>query len=308
MRAQLAPARLAVWAGSLVRRRGVRVGLLRRILQVGLSALGLEMAWLIFRGGGWGFDFYAYWRAAQGQAYDVAWGLGAYHYAPALLPVFAPFTLLPWEPAYWIWAALMLGALTWLCRGWTLAALVFPPVPAELFHGNVHLLIAVVLVLGFRYPAAWAVALLAKITPGIGLLWFALRREWRPLFIALGVTLAVTAVSVATAPDLWRQYAATLLTWRDDVSPNQIAIALPLRLVIATFVMILAARRGWPWLVPVAVTLAMPVLWIHALSTLVAIPALTRWRSSGTNSLQGHPGISPNEGSPARSGARSSPA
>ena len=37
-----------------------------------------------------------------------------------------------------------------------LTLLAFPPVAIELYHGNIHLLIAVAIVLGFRFPAAWA--------------------------------------------------------------------------------------------------------------------------------------------------------
>ena len=47
---------------------------------------------------------------------------------------------------------------------------------------------AAAIALGFRYPAAWSFLLLTKVTPGIGLVWFAVRREWRPLAIALGFT------------------------------------------------------------------------------------------------------------------------
>ena len=64
----------------------------------------------------------------------------------------------------------------------------FVPVLFEFYLGNVHLLLALAIVLGFRWPAAWAFVLLTKITPGIGLLWFAVRREWRSLAIALGAT------------------------------------------------------------------------------------------------------------------------
>ena len=72
------------------------------------------------------------------------------------------------------------------------------PVPVhamEVAGGNVSLLLAVAIVVGFRWPAAWALVLLTKITPGIGLLWFAVRREWRHLAIALGATAAIVAVS-----------------------------------------------------------------------------------------------------------------
>ncbi len=82
--------------------------------------------------------------------------------------------------------------------------LAFPPVALELYHGNVHLLMAAAIVLGFRYPVGWSFLLLTKVTPGVGLIWFAVRREWRPLLIALGFTGALVAVSVAsTASSGW---------------------------------------------------------------------------------------------------------
>ncbi len=82
------------------------------------------------------------------------------------------------------------------------AVLVMP----ELWGGNITLLIALAVVAGFRWPAAWAFVLLTKVTPGVGLLWFAVRREWRSLAMALGATLAVVAVSSLVAPGLWRDW------------------------------------------------------------------------------------------------------
>ena len=54
----------------------------------------------------------------------------------------------------------------------------FPPVALELYHGNVHLLIAAAIALGFSYPWTWSFVLLTKVTPGLALVWFAVRREW----------------------------------------------------------------------------------------------------------------------------------
>ena len=60
----------------------------------------------------------------------------------------------------------------------------------EIAGGNISLLLALAIVAGFSRPWTWAFVILTKITPGIGLLWFALRREWRSLAIALGATAA----------------------------------------------------------------------------------------------------------------------
>jgi hypothetical protein len=48
------------------------------------------------------------------------------------------------------------------------------------------------------------------------------------------------------------------------------------RTLVAAFVAVAAGMAGWRWLVPVAVTLALPVPWSSGLSVLVASLALTR--------------------------------
>src|SRR6185503_8499291 len=89
---------------------------------------------------------------------------------------------------------------------WAPFVLLFPATLAELYLGNVNLLIALAIVVGFRWPGAWAVVILTKITPGIALLWFAFRREWRSLAIALGATAGVTAVSFGLNPSWWAEF------------------------------------------------------------------------------------------------------
>ncbi|MEZ4597157.1 MAG: hypothetical protein R3C32_10255 [Chloroflexota bacterium] len=56
-----------------------------------------------------------------------------------------------------------------------LIVLTFP----ELWGGNITILLAAMIVVGFVRPGAWAFALLTKVTPALRLLWFAVRREWR---------------------------------------------------------------------------------------------------------------------------------
>ncbi|HEX5239893.1 MAG TPA: glycosyltransferase 87 family protein, partial [Candidatus Limnocylindrales bacterium] len=168
---------------------------------------GLAIAGLLFAGylfvvvapmaGTVGFDAFAYWHVDLANPYALPAGaFAAFAYSPVIARVFAPAALLPWPAFWWLWTAALVATLVWL--GWrqTLLVLAFPPVALELYHGNVHLLIAAAIALGFRYPAAWALPLLTKVTPGIGLLWFVVRREWRNLAIALGVTGAIVLVSV----------------------------------------------------------------------------------------------------------------
>jgi hypothetical protein len=115
--------------------------------------------------------------------------------------------------------------------------------------------------------------LLTKVTPGIGLLWFAVRREWRALVSALGVTAAIIAASWLMVPDLWRQWLDLLLAHEQgDIPPLAIArIPLLPRLVVAALVIAWGARTDRPWVLPIALLLAQPVIWLAGLSILVGI-------------------------------------
>ena len=99
-----------------------------------------------------------------------------------------------------LWTALVAGALYWVA-GWRAFFIgMLAPVAMSIAIGQTDLLMAAAIVIGFRWPAAWLLPIVTKLTPGIGLLWFAVRREWRSLGIALGATLAVVAVSFAIEP------------------------------------------------------------------------------------------------------------
>jgi hypothetical protein len=77
----------------------------------------------------------------------------------------------------------------------TLPAIMLPPIADEITLGNIHAFMGLAVIAGLRWPGFWAFMLLTKVTPGVGLLWFVFRREWRSLAIAIGVTAAI-----ATAP------------------------------------------------------------------------------------------------------------
>ena len=155
--------------------------------------------------------------------------------------------------------------------------LAFPPVIMELYHGNVNLLIGAAIVLGFRHSWTWAFVLLTKVTPGIGLAWFAVRREWRPLTIALAATAAIVAVSWLLNPAAWSEWFAMLMrgtSGTTDCGAHCIAIPLLPRLGVALAIVIAGARAGQRWTVPLAAMLALPVLWLAGLSMMVAVVAL----------------------------------
>src|ERR1041385_6824401 len=173
----------------------------RRALRDALGLAGLLFAGYLFAfvapmAGTVGFDAFAYWNLDIEHPYRLAAGaLGAFTYTPVPARLFAPAALLSWPAFLTIWIAILIATIIWL--GWRRALLVlaFPPVAVELYHGNIHLLIAAAIALGFRYPGAWAFVALTKVTPGGGVLWFAVRREWRPFGIAVGTTAALVAIS-----------------------------------------------------------------------------------------------------------------
>jgi Glycosyltransferase family 87 len=256
--------------------------LARREVWATLSIIALALvAWAVYRKLPevqlFGLDTYAYWSIDTASPYGQAvGGADAFLYAPPFVPLFGLAKTLPWPVFRVLWLAVELGALIWLTREWTLVALAFPPVFNELFFGNINLLIPVAIVVGFRWPATWAFMLLTKVTPGIGLVWFAVRREWRAVATALGATGAIVAVSFLLAPGLWREWFSVLATSDSMVSPSSYRIPLLPRLVVAAGVIGWGGLTNRRWVVPIGVTLALPVIWSAGLSILVAVVPLVR--------------------------------
>jgi hypothetical protein len=246
-----------------------------RAIRDGLSIGGVLFLILTMLSGGAGYDFFAYWSVNPADPYTIKEGFGAFHYAPPLVWLVGPLKLVPWPAAYWLWFGLLFIVLVWLARDWALAWLAFPPVVLELYHGNIHLLIAAALVLMLRRPPAFLFLALSKVSPGIVALWWLARREWRPLAIALGASAAVIALSFALAPALWWEYLSHISSEANH-APNLIPIPLALRLPIAAAFVVLAARLDRPWLLAPAIVLALPLLWIHGFAALVAITPLVR--------------------------------
>ncbi|HEX3428178.1 MAG TPA: glycosyltransferase family 87 protein [Candidatus Limnocylindrales bacterium] len=226
---------------------------------------------------GTGQDARCYWQAILSDPYlHSDWNDPiAYVYSPAFLQLVSPLTALSWQAFMAAWTAILILAVRFLTGPRLLAAgLVFPFAAMEIAGGNVSLLLAAAIVLGFRWPAAWALVLLTKITPGIGLLWFAVRREWRSLAIALAATAATALVSFVIMPTAWRD-------WIDVVVANALAgksgtwasvpIPLWIRLPVAIALVVWGARTDRRWTVPVAAMLALPALWYGGLSMLLAV-------------------------------------
>ncbi len=229
-------------------------------------------------GFGPGQDARAYWAAPMDDPYEPA-SVGhesAYLYSPAFLVAMSPLRALPWPIFVGLWTAILLAVLYWLAGPLLFLPLALLAMP-EIWGGNITILLAAAIVIGLRRPAAWAFPLLTKVTPGLGLLWFAARREWSMLLAALVATVAIIAVTAVLTPGLWAEWFALLSgSTGSSTVPGSIPIPLLVRLPVAAAVIIYAARRGQAWLLPVGVLLAMPVIWWGSLVILAAAVALRR--------------------------------
>ncbi len=258
----------------------------RRALRDGFAIAGLAFGAYLFLieapvSGSVGFDAFAYWHVDLAHPYSrVAGELGAFTYTPVAARLFVPAALLTWPAFWWLWSAGLVATVIWL--GWrkTLLVLAFPPVAIELYHGNIHLLLAAAIALGMRYPAVWAFVLVTKVTPGVGLVWFLVRKEWRHLAMAVGATTTLVVVSLIIDGRLWQEWILDGLLPVAGGPAQQFYVAIPLliRLPLAVALIAWGARTDRAWTVPAGAALALPVLWLSGLSVLAAIPAVERLR------------------------------
>ena len=160
-------------------------------------------------------------------------------------------------------------ALTILAGRWSLALLLLPTIIGEVYLGNIDLFIALALGFGLFWPPAWAFLILSKATPGVVVLWFAARGEWRKFWLVNGVAVLIALPSLVLTPGLWvawirvsTEYAERL--WHVDHSGD----SSPRRRGDPRC---RGARRNWRWTIAAAGTLAMPGLDWKTASVLLAI-------------------------------------
>lgn len=260
----------------------------RRIVRDGLVLLGVLAAvgywWYLTSTGGDPVDVRAYWIADPSDLYHGALSgqtTNAYLYSPAFEFVVGWWRWIPFDIFVAIWRAILLALLVWMAGPFTIFVLFTVPVASEINAGNVQIMLAAAIVVGFRFPASWSFVLLTKLTPGIGLVWFAIRRRWRDLAIAFGVTAAIVAVSFVLHPDRWSDYVALLTR---GPSPGVAPYYLPLwvRLGPAVAFIVWGGVTSHRWPVVVGSTLALPVFYTISPAMLVGVlpfarEALGRW-------------------------------
>ena len=155
-------------------------------------------------------DAMDYYLLDLADPYANPWGAThAFVYSPVYAQVLYPLTLLPFEAFYKVLMAINLGALLFLV-GPVWAAVALPLAHPDIANGQVHLVLAASIVLMLRSPGWGAFGVLSKVTPGVTLLWFPARREWRAFAVAAGVTATLVIVSAITWPQAWFDWVTLL--------------------------------------------------------------------------------------------------
>ena len=268
------------------RDRRLKLGWRDLVRIVALAVVALEVGFVLNQPGSGG-DAHAYWAAQfpdpyAGSAVDQR---DAYLYSPAFLHAITPLRWLPAELFNIVWTIGLAAIVVWLA-GPVIAAIVLVPTPfspvfTEIWFGNISLLLAVVAARGLHFPAFWALAILTKVTPGVCLLWFAVRREWSKLAIALGVTAGIALVSFALAPDAWFSW-VRLLVGSSDVASEAHVPNLAIRIAVAAALIVIGALRSEPRVLPPAIIIALPVFWYASFSILLVWVYQLRQRARET--------------------------
>jgi hypothetical protein len=185
----------------------------RRLLAILLISIvfSLLAAGMIGRGDAAGADARAYWAGVRiwlngGDPYHPTGPFLPYVYAPWMLPLFAPWALLPWDVAWVVWRVgtilLLLWTVDWAYRRRPLTtaliiALLAFPVGANLDTGNINLQLTLML-WGAQFTgprlggALWALATWMKWVPAI--VWPILdspTRRWGLVWLAFSVGLSI---------------------------------------------------------------------------------------------------------------------
>jgi Glycosyltransferase family 87 len=233
---------------------------------------------LIDRTAPWlGDDSHAFWAVDPSNPYTrYAPELDAFLYSPPAVLIASTFSLLPFEVFQELWRFLQVVVLVGVTGPFAGVVALSKPLSDELLAGNISIFMAAVVAFGFRWPALWAFALLTKVTPGIGLLWFAVRGEWRSLGVAIGTALAIAIPTIVFFPDLWAGWVALLAAQPADPPGVPLLAAFSFRIALAALLVMFGARYGRTWTVPFAVVLAHGHIWSGTLAVLLALIPLLR--------------------------------
>ena len=195
-----------------LRRQTTRLRDRRRVAAIVILSISFSLiaAGLIARGDAAGADARAYWAGVRiwlngGDPYHPTGPFLPYVYAPWMLPLFAPWALLPWDVAWFVWRGATILLLLWTIH-WAYSRQPLPtaiiiaflafPFAANLDTGNINLQLTLMLwAAQFTGPKLggllWALATWMKWIPVV--FWPILSsgaRRWG--FIWLGVSIGLS--------------------------------------------------------------------------------------------------------------------
>ena len=231
-------------------------------------------------------DNLAYWIAGWRHAHglpiysppEVAFEPFAYHYPPPLAQALAPVTLVVPALAYAIaYRGLLLLCLWWVAGRTMLRALAliaFIPMAVALRFENVEVFIAVAIVLGLgRWPWLFSIFALLKASPGLGIVYLALRRRWRDAIVAAVVGAGIVGVSYVLAPELWPAWLDSIAGRAGMVGNSIVPVPYAVRAVAGLALAVVAGligRRTGELLLVAAITIANPGLSLQGFAVLAA--------------------------------------
>jgi hypothetical protein len=251
-------------------------------------ACGLILAGLIARGEAAGADARAYWAAGRlwvggGDPYHPTGPFMPYVYTPWMLPIFVPWSFLPWDVAWFVWRGVTVVALLWsahwaykrrpMTTAVVLILLAFP-IAANLDTGNINLPLAL-LIFGAQFAGPrlagllWMVATTLKWLPAV--FWPILTprgRLWGIVWFILAVVL-------------------TALTLPATLTQLQVLFGFPRPVRIDYFVFVWAIVP-WAYLHPEGFRWLMPSEWPGMARTVACGVAVWRlhWRRSPERTVE----------------------
>jgi len=197
----------------------------------------------------------------------------SFTYSPAAAWWLQPLQALPFEAFRTLVVAVNMAGFVFLI-GPVFATIILLaqllPVWMEFQQANINFALGAALVLGFRSAGWYAFPLLTKVTPGIGLAWFAFRREWRSIATAGVASLLLAVPSLVLHASAWPVWIESLVA--NAGADAQIGAPIALRAVLAAALVGWGAMTDRPWTVPIAAALVAHVNSSGWLIGLAAVP------------------------------------
>ena len=241
------------------------------------AALCMTVLALLTITGGDPVDAFSYWQTDPTNPYPLDKTEFQFGYSPVIAQLWAPLFQLPLEAFVFLFRLVEVIGLVVLTGPLAGAFIFTTPMASEVNAANINMFLGVVMVLGFRWPALWAIALLTKPSMGVGLVWFLLKGEWRKAAIPVAIAAGLSLVSFVYKPSLWFQWVEWIQHGTAQVGEWPYPYPIQVRLPIALLIVAWAARTNRPWGVVLGSALALPRLYYISPALLVAMVPLIPW-------------------------------